>query len=50
MNFQKVILYYFSGTGNARNTAFWIGDEVNSQGIDLEIFNIDIKEKVRIQR
>ena len=40
MKFHKVLIYYFSGTGNAKNTAFWIGDEVKKQGIDLQIINI----------
>lgn len=40
MKFHKVVIYYFSGTGNAKNTAFWIGDEVKRQGVDIEIINI----------
>ena len=38
--FQQVLIYYFSGTGNAKNTAFWIGDEVKKRGIDVCIINI----------
>ncbi len=41
MKFHKVVIYYFSGTGNAKNTSFWIGDEVKRQGVDIEIINID---------
>ncbi len=40
MKFHKVLIYYFSGTGNAKNTAFWIADEVKKQGVDLQIINI----------
>ncbi len=40
MKYKKVIIYYFSGTGNAKNTASWIGDEAKRQGIDIEIINI----------
>ena len=40
MNFNRVVIYYFSGTGNAKNTAFWIGEEAQRQGVDAEIVNI----------
>jgi len=48
MNFQKVIIYYFSGTGNAKNTAIWIADEAKTNGIDTEIINIDKVQKEKI--
>ena len=38
--FAKVKIYYFSGTGNAKNTAFWIGEEALKEGIDTEIIDI----------
>jgi ferredoxin len=41
MKYKKVIIYFFSGTGNAKNTALWIGDEVIRKGIDIEIVSID---------
>ncbi len=42
MKYKKVVIYYFSGTGNAQNTASWIGDEVKRNGIDIEIINISL--------
>ena len=40
MKYKKVIIYYFSGTGNAKNTALWIADEAKRKGMDFEIINI----------
>lgn len=37
---MEVIIYYFSGTGNARNTALWIRDEAKEAGVDVKLFNI----------
>jgi len=50
IKFRRIIIYYFSGTGNAKNTAFWIGEEAQKQGIDTEIINITkIRNKQIIQ-
>jgi Pyruvate/2-oxoacid:ferredoxin oxidoreductase delta subunit/type III secretory pathway component EscS len=38
--YSEVIIYYFSGTGNARHTALWIKDEANEAGIEVRLFNI----------
>ncbi|WP_422081829.1 EFR1 family ferrodoxin [Ulvibacterium sp.] len=38
--YHKVVIYYFSGTGNAKNTAFWVGDEAKRQGAETKIINI----------
>ncbi len=40
MKFTNVVIYYFSGTGNAKNTALWVSDEAKKEGIEVEIFNI----------
>jgi len=40
MKFKKVIIYYFSGTGNAKNTALWVSDEAKKIAVEVEIFNI----------
>lgn len=39
--YQKLTLYYFSGTGNARNCAHWIADEAKSRGLQTTVYNID---------
>ena len=41
MKYKQVIIYYFSGTGNAKNTAFWIADEAKIKGLNTDIINID---------
>ena len=41
MKYNKVIIYYFSGTGNAKNTALWIGDEAQKNGVDFDVISID---------
>lgn len=40
--YNKVVIYYFSGTGNAKNTAFWISDEVTKKDIEVEVINISL--------
>ena len=40
MSFKKVIVYYFSGTGNARHCAELIGIEAQKVNLPVEIRNI----------
>jgi len=37
---RHLIIYYFSGTGNARNVANWFADEGRSRNIQTELFDI----------
>lgn len=46
--YDRLIIYYFSGTGNAYNTALYISDEAKTSGIHVEIFNISNMERVDI--
>lgn len=39
--YQKLIIYYFSGTGNSRSAAQWMVEEAEKQGLTTEIINID---------
>ncbi len=50
MKFRKTIIYYFSGTGNAKNTALWIGEEAENQGIDTEIIDIAKTKSIQIEQ
>ena len=50
MKYKQVIIYYFSGTGNAKNTAFWIADEAKIKGLDTDIINIDKVESKNISQ
>lgn len=38
--YNKVLVYYFTGTGNARQAANWIADVANAKGITAEPINI----------
>lgn len=40
MAYQKVIIYYFSGTGNSRNVANWVAAVAAKLTVECEIFNI----------
>lgn len=37
---RKIYVYYFSGTGNARQIALWISELANKQDIQCQVFNI----------
>jgi len=41
IKYDKLIIYYFSGTGNAKNAARWILDVAKAQGLITHLFNID---------
>lgn len=41
MKIKQVVIYYFSGTSNAKNSAIWIADEALKNAISAEIVNID---------
>ncbi len=38
--YREVIIYHFSGTGNARNVAKWIGQKAQSENIRSELIDI----------
>jgi len=44
--YDKLIIYYFSGTGNARNAALWIIEEAESLGMQTLLVNIDRFETI----
>ena len=50
IKFRKLIIYYFSGTGNAKNTAFWIEEEAKKQGIESEIINISKVQNIQAKQ
>lgn len=37
---ETLIIYYFSGTGNARTVAFWLAQEAASKGIPCTVVNM----------
>lgn len=46
MRYEKVIIYYFSGTGNAKKAAQWILEVANEKGLEANLVNIEHKKKV----
>ena len=46
VKYAKLIIYYFSGTGNARNAAGWIREVAEENGIEAYVVNIDKLEKI----
>lgn len=46
MKCERLIIYYFSGTGNAKNAASWIIKIAEEQGIKARLVNIDRFEKI----
>lgn len=39
--YKKLVIYYFSGTGNSKNVAQWVAEVANVNKICVELFNID---------
>jgi len=48
MKYDQLIIYYFSGTGNARNAAIWIEKIAKEKGLHTQLINIDRFEKIEI--
>jgi hypothetical protein len=46
LKYDQLIIYYFSGTGNARNASKWITNLAEKQGIKTRLINIDRFEKI----
>lgn len=38
--YQKLVVYYFSGTGNSGNVAQWMADIAKGKGMDVSLINI----------
>ncbi len=48
MNYDQVIVYYFSGTGNARNAAQWIINTAKERGLKTQLISIEQSKAVEI--
>jgi len=46
LTYDKLIIYYFSGTGNAKNAALWILKAAKEKGLKTQILNIDRFESI----
>lgn len=45
--YQELFIYYFSGTGNAKNAAAWIKSQAEGLAINSQLINIEVHEKIR---
>lgn len=50
MKYNKLIIYYFSGTGNSKSASKWMLDEAERLGLNTQIINIDNFKKVEKPR
>jgi len=48
IKYDQLILYYFSGTGNAKNAAIWFTNIAKKKGIETFLINIDRFKKIEI--
>jgi Pyruvate/2-oxoacid:ferredoxin oxidoreductase delta subunit/flavodoxin len=46
--YNKLVIYYFSGTGNARNVASWISEAAAKYDIEYTLINIGIINRLKI--
>lgn len=48
-SYQKLVVYYFSGTGNSENVAKWMADIANEKGMEVSLINIIKTERRGIE-
>lgn len=46
IKYDSLFIYYFSGTGNAKNAALWIAKVAEEKGLNTQIINIDRFERI----
>jgi ferredoxin len=39
--YNNLIIYYFSGTGNSRNCAYWMANKSKEEGVAARVYSID---------
>lgn len=40
---KELLIFYFSGTGNARQVAQWIKDDVMEKGVNCSLYDFFIR-------
>lgn len=48
MYYQNLLIFYFSGIGNAKNIANWIFQESQTKEINRQLLNIETIDKIEI--
>ena len=46
--FSKLIIFYFSGTGNAKQIALWVTECAKERGIDSQLYNISTVDSLEM--
>lgn len=47
--YKEVVIYYFSGTGNSRNVAFWLSQVGKEKGVECRMINLAEADRLSIQ-
>jgi ferredoxin len=47
-SYAKLVVYYFSGTGNSENVARWLGDAAREKGMEARLTNIAKTDRLAI--
>jgi len=51
MNFYpKLVVYYFSGTGNSANVSNWLAESAREKGMEVSVVNIGKTDRLNIQQ
>lgn len=50
MDYQSIVIYYFSGTGNSKNVALWLSNIATEKGIHCQLFNIAQIDRINIEK
>lgn len=48
--YQKLVIYYFSGTGNSRNVALWLSNVAKENSIESRLINISRIDRLTIEQ
>jgi Pyruvate/2-oxoacid:ferredoxin oxidoreductase delta subunit len=47
---ERILIYYFTGTGNSRNVAVWISEIAAEYGVDCRLINIAAIDRINIAK
>ena len=48
--YPKLVVYYFSGTGNSENVSKWLAESAREKGMEVSVVNISKSDRLNIQR
>ncbi|NJK84654.1 MAG: 4Fe-4S binding protein [Bacteroidales bacterium] len=47
---NKLLVYYFSGTGNSRNVAIWLSDIAREKGMEIRVLNLAEIDRINVEK